>query len=182
MASTAWTNWPIAERQSPPGGPASEMNERFFQSFHDRDENLRSRLCPGDNLSAQMFGLVTGAWTPIGASSVIWIPAWAERLVVRCWMKIHKLGGIFDVFGYARPKLGAVYGTEMQVGATTPVPSFFITESAIEIPDAMRDTEQVFTYEVRRFSLQCEYVWVFNDARDAALGTNHRQWLFQEAS
>ena len=206
---TVWTDWPVTLRQSPPGGPASEMNEQFFEDFSRRDENLRTRICPGDNLSEQVNAPAFGVWTPISATpSKIWIPSWAELLVVRCTIALNAvLGPDSAAVGFARPKLGTVYGTEMQVrlecvveytggpfmdqpvcvadvGGADGWPSIgvlFNKESVIEIPEAMRDTEQSFTYEVKRNDTSTSYVRVFNDARDAVNGHRHRHWHFLEA-
>jgi len=209
-----WTNWPIAERGNPsPAGPASEMNVLFFSKWHDRDENHRARAIPGDWLSEQVAFPTLGVWTPFAApASRIWIPPWAEALLVRCCMAINVAtgpdgGGV----GRARPKLGTVYGTEMQVWLQceyeffpNPVPggedipacvadhpgadgwpgdqSLKDKQSLIEIPEAMRDTEQLFTYEVRRDANAVTYVRVFNDPRNAGDSRRHKHWLLLEAA
>jgi hypothetical protein len=207
--STFYTDWPLSERQSPPGGPASEMSEAFFDTFHKRDENLRTRLCPGDNMTAISAAPPSGVWTPLPVTaSTIWIPTWAERLVVRCWMALSTSMQQDDsAVGYARPKLGTSVGSEMRVqlacefdytgGPNNDQPrcfadaggdgwpgstEYFKKQSTIEIPEAMRGTEQPFIYEVLRNSAKVTVIRIFNDARDAALGYRHRHWLFLEAS
>lgn len=181
--ATFWTDWPLSLRQSPPGGPASEMNEAFFEDFARRDENLRTRIIPGDNLSATIFEPDLGDWTPIGASSRIWIPRWAEYLVIRCSMAAQELGPDGDISASARPRIGLVYAPEMTIFTESSFgPDLINTESVFLIPNSMRDTEQDFTYEVRRNSLRTEYVRIFNDARDATDGHRHRHWLLLEAA
>jgi len=181
---TFWTNWPLSQRQSPPGGPASEINEAFFQDFHDRDENSRTRLCAGDNLSSQTFLIANAVWTAAAGSSVVWIPPWAERLVVRCTLQTDYSGNPLLVGTVrARPKLGTVYGSEMVLVPEWPdVGTLFNVESVIEIPEAMLDTEQAFSYEVRRDTEDVTFIRVFNDARDATNGHRHRHWHFLEAA
>lgn len=181
--ATNWTNWPLAERQSPPGGPASEMNDAFFVKFHNRDENLRSRIGPGDDLSGKIYNLTTGVWTPIGSSSVVWIPRWARLLVVRCSMVAQPTGPPQGISGSARPKLGTIYGTEMTVAAQGGLGggdgTLENTEAVIVVPTSMQDTEQSFTYEVRSNSNDAVYVRVFNDSIDATDGTRHRHWIWE---
>jgi len=181
---TFWTNWPLSQRQSPPGGPASEINEAFLQDFHDRDENSRTRLCAGDNLSAQTFLFANAVWTAAAGSSVVYIPPWAERLVVRCTLQTDYSGGPFAMGTVrARPKLGTVYGTEMVLVPEYPDAStLFDEESVIDISGSMLDTEQSFSYEVRRDTGDVTFISVFNDARDATNGHRHRHWYFLEAA
>lgn len=209
--TTTWTDWPLAERQSPPGGPASEMHATLFGKWYGRDEQLGSRCTPGDFLSEQVSGSPVGVWTATTASSRLWIPPWASRLLVRVHMSINPLAGVESAYvGFARPKLGTVYGTEMRLWLQcvyeffpSPVPGgedipmcvedhpgadgwplsgLHPKDSVIEIPEAMRDTEQVFSYEVRRDNATVGFVRVFNDARDAGTGHLHRHWLFLEAA
>jgi len=83
----------------------------------------------------------------------------------------------------ARPKLGTVYGSEMVLVPEWPdVGTLFNVESVIEIPEAMLDTEQAFSYEVRRDTEDVTFIRVFNDARDATNGHRHRHWHFLEAA
>lgn len=208
--TTQWTNWPATERQSPPGGPASEMNETFFERWNARDSNHTSRICPGLGLGGTYAFPPIGAWTASGfGTQKLWVPPWASRLLVRVTMATNSGGGSeASAIAYARPKLGAVIGTVMYVrlecvveysgGPFHDLPvcvadvdgadgwpgnqSLFAKESVIEIPEAMRDTEQDFSYDVRRDDSSTLYVRVFNDANDATSGHRHRHWLFLEAA
>jgi len=188
------------------------MSALFFQKWHDRDENHKSRICPGDWLSGQRNTIpdTSDVWYDLGVGvSKIWIPPWAEHLLVRVHLAINPLGGVESAYvGKARPKIGTAYGTEMQVWlecvydfsggpfgeeavCTDDVPGadgwpssgvLFPKQSVIEIPASMRDTEQDLSYEVKKIGNAIGYVRVFNDPRDATNGHKHRHWLFLEAA
>lgn len=73
-----WYDWPVLMRDAD-----SEMNEDFWAQWGGRQQSLRTRPCPGDELSITSAALGSaGVWTDQTPGSRLYLPPWAERLVM----------------------------------------------------------------------------------------------------